>query len=303
MNRKTTKILEMNGISPSSVRKLSDDAGRMKDVFHIKSSEERDYGVYIYRQPEAGERGRSIEDRIAAEKYIFSKVRDETSLRAPKVLNSGSDFVLCTWLDGGVVGSWEQSEDQVSESERKDVAFKMGEALSGIHSIRYEKFGEFGDNGISDDFDSWQEFVSRIIEMMAESSDKPVISEALNFLEENIDMMDYSASPVLVHGDFHDGNVLQGKKLGIVDCEAGFAGAREYEIDRCSFHWAEDWNTSEEFLNGYGRENLNQGWKERRDYYRILQSTRGMIDGLRLGSSHLVNINEEELKEKLQKVS
>jgi len=124
----------------------------------------------------------------------------------------------------------------------------------------------------------------------------------LDYLEENIDLMKYNPDPVLLHGDFHDGNILKGKKLGIVDCEAGFAGAREYEIDRCLFHWAEEWNTSEEFMKGYGNQKLSENWSERKVYYRILHSVRGMIDGMNLGSSHLVNINEEELKEKLKEV-
>lgn len=148
MNSKVSKILEGNGISPRSGSKLSDDAGRMKDVFHVESSEGRDYGVYIYRQPGGGERGRSIKQRIAAEKHIFSKIRNETSLRAPEVIDSGENFLLCTWLSGDVIGSWEESEDSVNESKKKEIAFKMGEALSEIHNISYDCFGEFGSEGL-----------------------------------------------------------------------------------------------------------------------------------------------------------
>lgn len=265
MNRRISKILKRNSITPSSGRKLSDDAGRMKDVFHIESSKGRDYGVYIYRQPESGERGRSIEERIAAEKHIYGKIRNETSLRAPEVIDSGRDFVLCTWIDGGVLGSWEQSEDDVSEKEKKEIAFRMGEALNEIHSVTYSCFGEFSAEGLSKEYNSWSAFILNLVEMMRNSSDKKIVIRALDHLEEDIDLMDYDPNPILVHGDFHDGNVLDGERLGVVDCEAGFVGTREYEVDRCLFHWAEDWNSSSEFLRGYGQDNLDENWRQRKN--------------------------------------
>jgi aminoglycoside phosphotransferase (APT) family kinase protein len=299
MNNKVLKILDRNGIYPSSVRKLSDDAGRMKDVFQINSSEGRDYGAYIYRQPEGGERGRSIEERIEAEKHIFGKIRSETSLRAPEVIDSGDDFVLCTWIDGDVVGSWEQSDGNINETEKTEVAFRMGEALSEIHNVKYDCFGELGAEGLLRKHDCWSEFVLNLVEMMRGSSDKEIVSRSLDYLEENIRLMKYDPEPVLVHGDFHDGNVLDGERLGVVDCEAGFVGTREYEVDRCLFHWAENWNASEEFIRGYGEENLDENRQQRQSYYRILQSVRGMIDGENLGSSYIVEINEKELKKML----
>lgn len=151
-------------------------------------------------------------------------------------------------------------------------------------------------------YDSWSEFVLNLVEIMRDDSEKEITIKALDYLEQNVELMKYNPDSVLVHGDFHDGNVLDAERLGVIDCEAGLVGTREYEVDRCLFHWAEDWNASSEFLRGYGLDNLDEVWRQRQKYYRILQSVRGMIDGQNLGSSYIVEINEKELREMLGEV-
>lgn len=174
----------------------------------------------------------------------------------------------------------------------------MGSGLAEIHEIKFESFGEIGPDGI-EEFDSWPDFVENLIGWMRSEAEKDVVQNALDYLEENIEVMDHDPEPVLLHGDFHDGNILSGEKLGVVDCEAGFIGTREYEVFRCLSHWAEEWGVEEEFLDVYGREKLANNWRKKKSYYEILQAAMGVIDGVNLGSGHLVEINEEGLKEAL----
>ncbi len=291
MDSRLEKVFEENNIEPDSVEKMPQEAGRMKDVFHVKSGKE--YSVYFYLQEASGERGRNIQERLAAEKYIFRKIREKTSLRTPRIIDSGEEYMLSNWLDGSTLGNRDYSQ-----GERKKSARKMGSGLSEIHEIKFDSFGEIGPDGI-EEFDSWPNLVEHLIDWMRSEAEKQIVQKAMVYLEENIEIMDYGAEPVLLHGDFHDGNILSGDKLGVLDCEAGFIGTKEYEVFRCLSHWAEDWGAEEEFLDSYGKENLADDWREKRSYYGILQAAMGVIDGVNLGSEYLVEINEEGIREKL----
>ena len=61
-------------------------------------------------------------------------------------------------------------------------------------------------------------------------------------------------------------------------------------------------HSEENYIQLSNKINGDESWQERKRYYRILQSVRGMIDGANLGSSHIVEINEKELKEMLGEV-
>jgi len=288
-------ILKRNNICFNSFECMPDNAGRMKEVFCVDSTEER-YGVFIYNRDEAGERGRSIEERIRTEAYIFDSIREKTELRSPRVIDFGKNYLVCTWLEGNPIGNLE-------EIDWFKTARAMGSALSEIHEIKFEAFGEVSQKGLNPKFNSWRAFIQEMIEGLREHSEKKIADEALTFLEQNISLMEYSPEPVLIHGDFHEGNILDGSPLGIIDCEAGFSGAREYEIDRCIFHcfdWSEKRAVTEEFLDGYGHEKIDDDWEERQNYYRVLHAVNGMIDGRKLGSNYLIEINEKELRKKLE---
>lgn len=291
MDTRLEKVLQQNGIEPDSIEKKPQEAGRMKDVFRVKAGQK--YGVYFYLQEDSGERNRSIQERLAAEKYIFGKIREKTSLRSPEVIDSGQNYVLCSWLNGSPLGT-----KDFPESKKEELAKRMGSSLAEIHEIKFDSFGEIGTDGI-EEFDSWPDFVEHLISWLSSKAEKEIVQKALDYLEDNIEFMDYGSEPVLLHGDFHDGNILSGEKLGVVDCEAGFVGTREYEVYRCLSHWAEEWGVEEEFLEAYGKEKLADNWREKESYYEVLQAAMGVIDGINLGSEYLVEINEEGLRKEL----
>jgi aminoglycoside phosphotransferase (APT) family kinase protein len=193
------------------------------------------------------------------------------------------------------------SEKGLSQAEKNAKAREIGEALSQIHGIKFRTFGEIVEEGLEEKYDSWQVFVEKLISLVREETEKEVVLEAVEILGQNIEMMDYGLDSVLLHGDFHDGNILDRQRLGILDCEAGSVGTREYEINRCISHWTEEWNCTEEFLEGYGRENLEEDWKRRRKFYNLLQAAMGIFDGVRLGSEHLVEINGKRLRKEMKK--
>jgi hypothetical protein len=84
------KMLWDNGIEFRGLDPVSEDAGIMKKIFRVEA--DKDYAAYFYLREETGERGRTVRQRIEAEKFIFRKIGEKTELRTPKVFKSGPDY-------------------------------------------------------------------------------------------------------------------------------------------------------------------------------------------------------------------
>jgi fructosamine-3-kinase len=296
MDAKVDEAIEKNDIEEITIKKMPEKAGRMKDVYHIKGKR-NEFALYLYLHEKGGERDRNRKQRRNCERFIFEKIRDKTCLRSPKVIDHGKNYLLCEWLPGNPIGI-----DVDSKQEKIEVARRMGKALKQIHGINFRQFGEIGIRGVEEPYDNWKDFIEKSINLMRGRADEELVVEAFDYLEKNLTIMRYDAEPVLIHGDFHHGNILNGERLGILDCEAGFSGSREYEIDRCIFHWTSEWGVTDEFLESYGKDLLAEDWKERKKFYRIFHAARGVLDGKKLSSDHLIEINERELKKKLRDI-
>ena len=297
MEGKLENILKRHSIQRANVEKISDDAGRMKNIFSVETKDRGELGVYLYDQPEGGERGRSIKERLNAEKYTFDKIRNETSARAPEVYATDNEkYLICDWLEG------ENTGFKIDRGERKhELAEMLGQALSEIHSIKYREFGEINREGIENFKNTWKEFIEYMIKFL-KGFEKPEIAEkGISYLEDNLQIIEGNFDPVLIHGDFHAWNTVvdEDDSLGILDCEASFVGCREYELTRAMGHWTEEYSISESFIQAYGKNRLKGDWRSRQDYYEVLHATVGLIDGIRMGSEELVRMNREGLEKQL----
>jgi aminoglycoside phosphotransferase (APT) family kinase protein len=292
------QALEKIDLEPSSVQGISDDAGRMKQIFKAETGRRGEVGVYIYGQEQGGERGRTIQQRMDAEIYSFRRIRNQTSLRSPKPLyNNGEDIAVCTWLEGQNTGHLIEKE---RDSER--LARLLGSGLAEIHSIQYQNFGEFGADGIEQMCSTWPEYLERILDFLKRFDPPKPARDGISYLENNLNQVPESFQPVHLHGDFHAWNTLVDSSggLGVVDCEAGFAGCREFEVTRAINHWAQEYSVTEPFLEAYGKENLAEDWRSRTDFYDVLHATMGIIDGIRMSSESLVEMNREILTDFLE---
>lgn len=297
MKDKVRRILNEKSLEPVSIEKISEDAGRMKNIFQIQTKTRGEIGLYLYEQPEGGERGRSINQRLKAEKYTFNQIRTKTSLRAPKIIaTNNQDYIICKWLEGKNTGF------KIEENDRKqEMAEILGKALAEIHSIQYQKFGELNQKGIEKPYDSWTDFIEYLIEFLRTFDTPEIADKGIKYLESNLDEIEGDYQPVLMHGDYHAWNTVinEQDKLGVLDCEASFVGCREYEITRAMGHWADEYSISEAFINTYGKDKLEGDWRTREDYYEVLHATIGLIDGIRLGSEELMRMNREGLEKQL----
>lgn len=298
IKNKAKKILEENSIQPVSIEKISEEAGRMKNIFRVQTEDRGAIGVYLYKQPEGGERGRTIKQRLTAEKYTFNQIRTKTSLRAPEIITSNNqDYIICNWLEG------ENTGFKIEENERKqEMAKVLGESLSEIHSIQYRKFGELNQNGIEKTYDGWTEFLANLIQFLKNFNTPDIADKGIKYLEDNLERIEGDYQPVLIHGDYHAWNTVinENDKLGVLDCEASFVGCREYEITRAIEHWTDEYSISEAFIKAYGKDKLKDDWRDRKDYYEVLHATIGLIDGIRLGSEELMRMNKEGLEKQLK---
>lgn len=298
MEKEIERVINKNSLKVQEMKKLPEESGRMKENYVLYSDSGK-YVLHFHQDRLKTERGRDVPQRIRAEAQTFEKIGEDTSLRSPEVVDTNyKDYLLCRFLEGKNTGFLFEEGERVEELSRV-----LGRSLGKIHSIEYDRFGELGKEGIEEIYKGWKGFLSTVIRFIKErNEDRDLISNSVNRLEEKLPGLNPDREPVLLHGDFHPWNtVLKGEKdLGVLDCEASFAGSKEFDISRCILHWTDKYSVTEDFIRGYEElKELKNDWRDRLWFYKVLHSTMGLIDGLKLESEELVEVNKKELKKLL----
>jgi aminoglycoside phosphotransferase (APT) family kinase protein len=79
---------------------------------------------------------------------------------------------------------------------------------------------------------------SNLAEMNLESDSKKAIKAAFEYIDANIDVLDYQTGAKLLHNDFHPKNIIihEGRLAGITDWECSQFGEPDFELTHL-FHW------------------------------------------------------------------
>ncbi len=287
-------ILQKNSIEAASIEEADVGPEESRKNYVINSESGKFYLSFpLDRDVPVGQR--SVKQKIYGEVYSFSRIQEETSLRVPEVVDYSKEYVLMKEITGK--RSIEEFKDADRQRQKK-IASDLGSALSEIHSVQQPEIGYFGPEGVEDRFESWREFFSSLVSDVVENSETGLEEKAAEYLENNLDSINLDISPVLVYGDFQPWNTLSEEResLGVIDGESAFSGHREYDLAQAAVAWSDKFNVTESFLESYRKEvDLEEGWRERHDYYKVYLFSSAMMDAREIGWEDLVEEFEERL--------
>jgi aminoglycoside phosphotransferase (APT) family kinase protein len=149
---------------------------------------------------------------IAAEAAYFRMVRDRLpSVPVPEVLHDGGDWLITTLLPGVPLTDVEDGDA---------IRVELGAAVAAIHTLTGPHFGYTGDRPAAGDWPT--AFAAILDDVRADAAAWDVPMPPLDGLvDRHAAALRQVTTPVLVHFDLWDGNVLadDGRLTGLVDGE------------------------------------------------------------------------------------
>ena len=197
--------------------------------------------------------GEDAEIRANKERAIYDLIAKQTNVPVPKIylLDTSKTMVSnVVALQSSLPGvNLETVCDKLTVDEQEKIAFKMGECLGQLHTIRFDKFCEKFSEGIIDDELSWNRFFLDFVERNISWCEKhgTLASNLANAIREHIlewqELLPEDQPLVLIHKDFHSGNIKVQKNQkdnwrisGIYDFEHAIFGHNEFDFAKP--HWA-----------------------------------------------------------------
>lgn len=182
----------------------------------------------------------------------------------------GRNYIIIEYIDAVPM-----NHPSVPESVRPNLLRKVGEYTATMHNIRGERFGWPMPDGTIVGSEYWAEFFGQILnETCGKALEAEVISKkdrdvALGSYQNNLAVFDECRSPVLIHNDIWDPNILVNELDGewriaaIIDADRAVFADREYEFVL--------WDTpDQDLISGYNIPlNNSEGAILRRKYYRL----------------------------------
>ena len=265
---------------------------------------------------------------LAKEKYVIELLAKH-SIPVPKIYafhhpeNKEEGYMIMEKIKGIRLDTiWEA----LGKEEKLEITKKIGKLLSSIHSIKFDKFGIIKEKGeIKTDAAFYfrqqgeriqfspflREYLIQNLKDIARLlSYKHVspefISKFMYYIVKNLEIIDYSDKPTLVHGDLMPGHIFVEKKdgnyeiTGIIDFE--FAMSYSPEWDFIKLHrkgFFDDSELKNALAIGYGKP-----LKEKTiEVHRLLRDLAFAWVVLEAGNKDLSNKTLKQIEEKLDKIT
>ena len=252
--------------------------------------------------------GEDAEFRARKEGFVYTLLSQNTDLLVPEVYVLDSSrkiidrvFALQSMLPGvnleSVCGS-------LSAEEQRAVAFEIGYQLGQIHSIRFDKFGDFLLGDGLENSRTWgnffKDFTSRNITWCAKYGvvDQSFANIFTDYMKKWQKLLLINQPPVLIHRDLHLGNIQtqtdQNSRwhvCGIYDFEYAIAGHNEFDFAKPYWAIFDQYPTMKEsMLSGYKSEsNLSDLFEMRMSrLYRLAELTDFLVFGTKSGKKEEV---------------
>lgn len=163
------------------------------------------------------------------------------------------DFLLMTEIPGQ---PWPAIADQIDRDQRLKLRGDLGRIVADLHSVTGTQFG-YPALPLAD---SWREAFGAMMETILTEADRykvalPLPTESIRRLTaHHASVLDEVTTPVLVHFDLHDGNILVDtdgsmRIAGLIDAERAFWG--DPLADFVCLALLDDIHRDEEFLAAY----------------------------------------------------
>lgn len=220
---------------------------------------------------------------MKAEVEAMSIVKQNSAVKVAQVQYFDTSKTLCSgeyfFMEAMEGESFFTIKEHMSEEEQKAVHYEIGQAERAVTSIFGEKFGLLGDE--EHQFEGLFDFVFYLINnVLSDAEKKEVVigvekEEILECLSKYRVVFDQVTEPVLVHWDMWEGNIFikDGHISGIIDWERALWG-EAFMDDRFRRH-----TRTQEFLKGYGKEELCKEEMDRIYWYDIFLYLTMMIEG------------------------
>jgi len=213
----------------------------------------------------------------------------ETEVTAPKVIDTSFDqkpyFFLMSKLEGK---NFEQAEDELSRSEKKEFFHSAGKQLAQIHeNIEFEEYGQL-DQNLEPEKQSWKEKFRGDIEWRIEKLEETRFSDMRPQIEEltqDLSVLEEVGRPSLVHDDFRLANIMvSGSEItGIIDWARAYSGDPYIDFVSAEFRFFGSHTKREkfpEFEKGY---RSVRGIEDDERKYRLYRAY--IITGMMIGFS------------------
>ncbi|MDE6608374.1 MAG: aminoglycoside phosphotransferase family protein [Lachnospiraceae bacterium] len=220
---------------------------------------------------------------MKAEVEAMRIVRQHSAVKVAQVQYFDPSKTLCSgeyfFMEALEGESFFTIKERMPAEEQKRIHYEIGQAEKAVTSIKGEKFGLLGD--IEHCFESLFDFVYYLMDnVLSDAENRQVVigvekEEILECLTKYRTVFDQVTEPVLVHWDMWEGNIFikDGHISGIIDWERALWG-EAFMDDRFRRH-----TRTQEFLRGYGKEELNEEEMCRIYWYDIFLYLTMMIEG------------------------
>ncbi len=245
------KIVE-NLTLPSPQKILMDDQGWVNICFFIDDSVVIRFNARDVHLP-----------KFHREKVAFDILKGKLPVPDCLVLDDSRtlapfDYMVCKKIEGKNI---EQNWSHLSDKIKNSLSFQAGQVLSQIHSVELNYFGEISGRGPFPKTKTWTEYLAFILDYHLEEAmglslfTNEKRHSFLTSFKNHAEIFDEFENPMLIHGDFHLGNLLynQEKITGVLDFEWALAGDPLFDMSNQLREMDKTWPGSQESFNrGYG---------------------------------------------------
>jgi aminoglycoside phosphotransferase (APT) family kinase protein len=221
-------------------------------------------GAVLKVSPEPSAPILRYEQRIMRTEALFCEMAQRCAAPVPAVLHAGfdtgiieGDFILLAECPGD---PWPDVDARIGASTRSGLRYQLGQMVASLHTLTGAGFG-YPTQAVAPLTSSWRRaFLAMVDAVLADARrfaatlPRPADEIASTF-EANSDALDQVPTPVLVHFDLWDGNILldladgEPRIGGLIDAERAFWG--DPLADLVSLALLGDIATDAAFLAGY----------------------------------------------------
>jgi aminoglycoside phosphotransferase (APT) family kinase protein len=270
-------VLRMSGVDGPAIRSAAElTQASYNTVYRIRLADGS--GLVLKVAPDPAAPGLAHEhDLIRTEAMFYRATRGR--IPVPEVVHADDEYLLMTECPGE---NWYSQRDQLGRDQtgRDRLRTELGGIVAALHEITGTSFG-YPQNPPAA---TWR---AAFTGMMADALDDaeryavPLpwpVDQIRALIADRGDLLDAVETPVLVHFDLWDGNVLlhEGRITGLVDGERAFWGDPVAEFVSLSLFG--DIQDDEAFLAGYGGPGFDAGTRRRLAMYRVYLYTLMIVE-------------------------
>lgn len=227
----------------------------------------------------------------------------------------GHKFLIMEYIYGSTI---EDLWPILSLEEKETIIKQLIKIVQGIHSVKYEMFGQLEDYHLARNFYSFESLIKADVRKYArilgrqEILPVSLVTESVRFIENNLERFSFKTNPTLVHRDLQPTNFIVNKNNediyqieAVLDFEWSYSGNPLYDLFDVEEWLSSEKRLIEKFFFGYfnGKKTNLDEFQLEREIYQIHSSLETIAIGWVKFHPTKINIKrvENNLKEIIEK--